>query len=343
MVPPPIKDPPINDKDDDDFNDKHTASTGNAYLALREANIARNEARLRELGLIKEQHVSAPPAKKSRISTRNTAATTTDAAVATSPPRRSGRLKQQPPEHPPLEEDPTIQEDRPTIRKKKRTKSNNNHDQSNQKPAPQVPPKANSVRAISIDVKRLVLGTADTQGVLGIPMEQTGKEFVVYEAFRRSACDKIQQELLGNRLSFNKYSGVQEWGSGVLFLWVNIGNNDSVVNDFINGGKQITWFGGSRMHDESPVILNLIRIGQQQAASQTSTLSASSGIVLWCRRYQSKTKKFGSYVCLGRLAYHSHLPSSSPLSFVWNLLDHDKLQNHPDKVAREGFQEMVSL
>ena len=75
-----------------------------------------------------------------------------------------------------------------------------------------------------------------------------------------------------------QYCGEQDWGGSVLFLWVNFGvKNAEVINDFLDGGRQIPWFGGSRMHDESPIIQQLLRVGMQ------ATTSKSSGIiVLWC-------------------------------------------------------------
>jgi hypothetical protein len=187
---------------------------------------------------------------------------------------------------------------------------------------------------------------------LGIPMEQTGKDFVIHESFRRAA-SKQDQERLSNtlRLSFNKYSGVQEWGANVLFLWVNLGvKNADVVNDFLDGGRQITWFGGSRMHDDSPVIQQLLRVGRRQAkatsngngnSNDSNGSNSQGGIILWCRTYRTETKGFSPYTCLGRLSYQSHVVGSSPLSFVWNLLDFERLTKHTDETVRQAFQDLV--
>jgi hypothetical protein len=86
---------------------------------------------------------------------------------------------------------------------------------------------AHSARAMNIHVGNLVSG-----GLLGTMMEQTGKAFVMEEAAQRSGID------VGN-ISFNKYSGVQEWKNDALFLWVNLGNGGDVVNDFLNDGRQV--------------------------------------------------------------------------------------------------------
>ena len=218
-------------------------------------------------------------------------------------------------------------------------------------------PKANSVRSISLDVRQLVHGNADTAGFLGIPVAHTGKEHVIEESFKLASCEEDRQRLSGQRLSFNKYSGVQEWGNDVFFLWVNLGmkNDNVVINDFPEGGKYVTWFGGSRMHDESPVIKDLIRVGYEQRKQQqrvppatsvgesSSALpSSAGGIVLWCRLYNDGTKKFCPYICLGRLSYESHVPGSSPLSFVWKLMDFDALQNHDDQLVRRQFEQVIS-
>jgi hypothetical protein len=142
----------------------------------------------------------------------------------------------------------------------------------------------------------------------------------------------------GGPISFNKYSGVQEWGNDVLFLWVNLGAPASdVVNDFLDNGRQVTWFGGSRMHDDTKVIQRLVQVG-----TKTDSSTSSSGIVLWCRQYNRSARGFGPYFCMGRLSYASHVPGYRPLAFVWSLLDYDRLRNHPDRQVREDFASMIS-
>jgi hypothetical protein len=89
------------------------------------------------------------------------------------------------------------------------------------------------------------------------------------------------------------------------------------------------------MHDDTPVVQRLLTLGQE---ATTESLS----IILWCRRWQTKTKGFSPYVCLGRLAYHSHEPGSYPLTFVWKLLDHKAIQNHSDEEVRRRFQQCIS-
>ena len=194
---------------------------------------------------------------------------------------------------------------------------------------PPPPPAANSVRSINIDTKALLFGE---KGVLGQMMGHTGKEYVINESFAL-AYPEDQKRLSGYKLSFNKYCGVQEFQNAI-FLWINLGSKDNpVVNDFLDDARQVTWFGGSRMHDESPVIHKLLNYGRQD----NSNSKPHSNIILWCRRYQTETKQFTPYVCFGRLSYQSHVPQSHPLKFIWNLIDYEGLKNHSDAAVRERF------
>ena len=315
---------------DDHIDPSNPTSTAtNPYLAIREGKIARNQARLRELGLISLKP-EAPPRKKTRK-------VENDSKQEPVILRRSGRVKQVPAEWV-ADEALLNRVDVEPRNKRPRRAPPKAPTTTNSQPIDRPPPKANSVKTIALNTDTLVLGNDQNAGVLGTPMEHTGKDFVVHESFRRAASKEDQERLSDTRLSFNKYCGVQDWGGSVLFLWVNLGvKNAEVVNDFLDGGRQITWFGGSRMHDESPIIQQLLRVGMQ------ATISKSSGIVLWCRTYRTETKGFGPYTCLGRLAYQSHVVGSSPLSFVWNLLDFERLNEHPNETVRQTFQELVSL
>jgi hypothetical protein len=332
----------------------------NPYLALREAKIARNQARLRELGLVPALDVAKPQVRAACNTRQQTTTATSDGSPIR---RRSIRISQLP--SPPLEEEENEGlPQRPKLVQKRKLVSA----QESMVPprmaktaaaSPAQPKlKLNSVRSVHLDVNLLVLGNGKSiPGLLGTQMEKTGKDFVIHHAFEKAASNEDQLRLAGTSLSFNKYSGVQEWGNDVAFLWVNIRDKGkSVVNDFPEGGKFITWFGGSRMHDDSPVILQLSRLGKQAAQKEqkehagrnteisptSSTLPSASGIVLWCRVHHSETRTFGPYICLGRLAYESHVPGSSPMKFVWMLLDYDKLENHPDKAVRQTFQSVIA-
>lgn len=196
------------------------------------------------------------------------------------------------------------------------------------------PPAANSVRSVSIHTKTLVLGE---NGLLGKILDHTGKEFVINESFSLAAYPDDKMRLAGLKLSFNKYCGVQEFNNAI-FLWINLGSKDNpVVNDFLDNARRVTWFGGSRMNDDSPVIHKLINYGQQHQESNGVANKPHSDIILWCRRYLTDSKQFTPYVCFGRLTYHSHIPRSHPLKFIWNLVDYEGLKNHSDVAVRERF------
>jgi hypothetical protein len=296
----------------------------NPYLALRAAKMARNQARLKELGLVSQATAVATRSLRRQLSTR------TAPAKKTIPTRRSRRLSQE--SEPTLYKELHIQNYHSLLPKKAVTRKRpRSTDSTKGKVTVAPPPPSNSVRSINIHTTTLVLGE---KGVLGIPMERSGKQLVIDETFALAAYPEDQQRLRGTRLSFNKYCGVQEWKNAI-FLWVNLGGKDnSVINDFLCDGRQITWFGGSRMHDDSPVVHKLIKLGQEATES-------FSVIILWCRKYRPKIKTYSPYHCLGRLKYHSHIPESRPLSFVWSLLDYDALLEHTDPNVNEIFQSMI--
>jgi hypothetical protein len=315
-----------------------TKDNANPYLALREAKIARNELRLKELGLLHQpsslRGTGATSIQGQTSSKRKKVSSAEDSEPTIL--RRSSRHRG---------EEPASYQDVPPERSQRRTRARDEEDASSVSesdvavramppaPSPSSFPK-NSARVFHLDVERLLLGTKDGEdGALGQSMERTGKAFVMEESARRAV-----SSYSGGPISFNKYSGVQAWGNNVMFLWINLNPpNSEVLNEFPGGGRQVTWYGGSRMHSGTPVIQQLIKVGKE-AKSEAS----DGGVVLWCRQYLAEKRTFGPYVCFGRLAYESHEPSSQPLTFVWNLRDYDSLCNHKDKEVREVFHSMVT-
>jgi len=81
-------------------------------------------------------------------------------------------------------------------------------------------------------------------------------------------------------VSFNKYSGVVEWRNAI-FLWVNLIAGADYPNEFSESGRRLSWFGGSKMYEESPSVQRLLRAG----AGETCLLFV---------RFEKE-----SYVCLG--------------------------------------------
>jgi hypothetical protein len=298
------------------------SSEDNPYLALREAKIQRNEARLRELGLT---GIRGDRARKKRPPTRPSIP---DGSI---PVRRSQRLS-------------SVTSDERFQRRLRRPRvvpaRTMGHIPEKRPVAPKPPLAANSVRGISICAQRLTVGISYSDfkqiGLLGLPLEQTGKEYVISKSFQMAASSEDKLRIGESpRLSFNKYSGVQEW-QNCIFLWVNLGAKGpgTVVNEFQDGGTKITWFGGSQMVDDTPVVEKLIRWGREAN-------DVSSKIVLWCRRFDANQKRFHPYVCLGRLSYVSHEPGSQPLAFVWSLLDAQRLKKNDSTTIREYFQQIL--
>ena len=311
--------------------------TNNPYLAMREAKIARNQKRLKELGLL------TPPQQAIAI-TQTTARTNKQRQKHVynhGPVRRSSRISTQ--TKPDYKDVSLLSSEKDykqnaTIRKRPHSAVTVDDDAAPaskrvlpSKATPVVQPAANSVRSIDLDVHKLVIGNGKNGGTLGYLGEHFGKEFVINQSFSLAASVEDQQRLYNTKLSFNKYCGVQEW-KNCIFLWINLGTTDS-PNDFLDNNTKITWFGGSKMHDNSPVIHKLLKYGRDAA-----TTKEDSKIILWCRRYQVDVKRFTPYMCCGRLGYHSHMPGSHPLSFVWNLLDCEGLKHHDDLAVRERFE-----
>ena len=312
----------------------------NPYVALREAKIARNEARLAQLGLLKRPNASLNSSDGGEPRTSQKRRREVAPKQIQEPVRRSKRISQQT-DTPNYKEVslPVNDGSRPS-RVHQRVDDYVGEDDAQTASSAvaksikqQSTPAANSVRSIDLNVNTLVIGE---NGILGKTLEQPGKEHVIHKSFELASSPEDQRRLSGVRLSFNKYCGVLEWNNSI-FLWVNLGSKDnSVVNDFLDGGQQITWFGGSRMYDDSPVIHKLLQYGRDATKE-------SSKIVLWCRKYDGDAKKFTPYICLGRLSYHSHSPGSHPLSFVWNLVDANGLKDHADVSVRETYENLITV
>ena len=286
------------------------SSTGqqNPYLALRQAKIARNEARLRELGLFRSsksfKESSLPSVRRSarqadnnlidsstavrqtrRCSTRKSAQQTS--STESEAPRRSARTRSNDTKAAKQILDPDV---KPRKRQKVTILPTPATDGC-VAPGKIFPP--NSARSMAINVQKLISGGETNPGLLGKQMECNGKNFVMTES-AKIAVDGFS----GGSISFNKYSGVQEWGNSVLFLWVNLNApNSEVVNDFLEEGRQVTWFGGSRMHPGTASIQKLLQVGSRNDLKD----SPNHGVILWCRQYIPAEKTFSPYVCLGRL------------------------------------------
>ena len=247
---------------------------GNPYLAMRAAKIARNERRLRELGLSSSSSSSSssgpaggprrrpspsssPPAvARRRRRPDEFGSATTPGAPPPPARRRSDRILSSRREvgegSSAVAEGPrgvvVVVEEARTRRRPRfpdvappgddvaspslvpvvpgRSGDDDDDDDWGAPAAPPPAPPANSVRSIDLDVEALVLGGRDDPddgpglrdggGMLGRMAERPGKECVVLASISAAAGggDRLRFEGGGARVSFNKYSGVQEWKVG---------------------------------------------------------------------------------------------------------------------------------
>lgn len=335
----------------------------NQYLALRDAKIKRNNEKLQKLGLVNKNSSTTRPNDDSLKSNDNSGIEEKKEASASKPQRplrRSSRrrmlsLSSSSSSVDQFQSEITTSQQRGSNKEDERTTGSGNGNTrkrprsamgdngSNVRKVNRTPirseAKPGTTRATKIDVSRVLNGDFSYPIFIGHQLASPGKAAVVEHA------NLICRNDFG--ISFNKYSGVCEWNNEAIFLWVNINApNADVKNEFFSDGNnddemQMSWFGGSKMKEESPSIQNLIKVGQKAAHINNAndingTLSKDCGIVLWCRYYDEKKKSFNPYVCLGRLSYHSHDPNVHPIKFVWNLIDYKVIKQ--SKIAFQTFQ-----
>lgn len=117
---------------------------------------------------------------------------------------------------------------------------------------------------------------------------------------------------------FSKYAGGLEWENAVS-LFINIGGSD-YNNTFSHGGQRVSWFGGSKMHLDTPLVQRLLTGAEAEEEGGEGGEGAAT-VLLFCREVGRET---GAYVCCGRLRYVQHW-QVHPLKFEWDLLDFDEL------------------
>ena len=178
--------------EDDDADD-----TKNPYLALRAAKIARNQARLRSLGLIREENILRPKATTTPAKSRKRPLTT----KLLTPRRRSSRIKGDTTSLLPMNDNLGEEESSvPVVRRRRRSSAPKTAVTKSKSSKVNNP---DSVRWITLDIPRLLFDNRD--GLLGRLLSNTGKQHVVYESYRRGTVAADESR----RLSFNKSSGVQ--------------------------------------------------------------------------------------------------------------------------------------
>lgn len=138
--------------------------------------------------------------------------------------------------------------------------------------------------------------------------------------------------------------GVKEWKNCIM-LFCNLGPDSG--NEFLDGGRRVTWFAPDSQTVYSPQVQRLIHHatgvqypppsadggelagssngksagkGGKGSGSSRGTILEPCEVCLACR--VAGTVR---YVWLGALQYESHDPASAPLKFVWRLAHFDNL------------------
>ena len=124
----------------------------------------------------------------------------------------------------------------------------------------------------------------------------------------------------GRQAKFSKYTGALEWKNAVV-LWVNIGGKD-YTNNFLQGGRLLTWYASQSLHEESPVVRRLLSVGDGEKGRKSGVHSPSRDCVLLFCRLPSLP-----YICCGRLGLESYFLSKRPMQFLWRLLDFESLHS----------------
>ena len=164
--------------------------------------------------------------------------------------------------------------------------------------------KAGSTRALLAAVPQL----RSRLGELLVPTDGTG-------AYKNAATECLH----GARrsISFNKYSGVQEWKNAVaLFVNVRGKTGSAYPNLFLDSpdGRQMTWFAQPSHAEDTPVIQRILASRGQTEAN------GRSDVVLFAR------EEGCPYVYCGLLAAICHYPTAKPaLKILFRLVDSKEL------------------
>jgi hypothetical protein len=112
-------------------------------------------------------------------------------------------------------------------------------------------------------------------------------------------------------------------------MWVNLGGtNSAVFNEFLDSGQKITWFGGSQMHDDTPVEQRLLTLGQVSYHGVRDGKQNPKALIPMC------ALDVWPIILMSLGCTHF---------FVWKLLDIHAIQKHSDEAAAQcRFQQCIS-
>jgi hypothetical protein len=173
--------------------------------------------------------------------------------------------------------------------------------------------------------------------MLNKSMGETGKAVVV--DYLASSSSTLHSEV-----GFSKYSGVLEFANAAV-LWVNfdaVSSHEKYSNTFLAGGEKFTWFG-------SVSKMNMAAEGGRRLVARLLKLGKEGKNVLLFTRFCDGSKA-GPYACLGRVKHAEHDEDSSPMRWVWSLVDYKELKEGPKEGPKGGaaddrnlFQEFVDF
>ena len=124
--------------------------------------------------------------------------------------------------------------------------------------------------------------------------------------------------------TFSRMSGIQEWRNCVM-LFINV-YGDGYKNSFVNGGAEVTWFAQPRQWEGTPVVKRLIDADGGDVVDGETGLVATlpeTPVLLFCR------DEGEGYVFCGELGYLGHDPTRVPIRFVFSLADFGALRDAP--------------
>jgi len=164
---------------------------------------------------------------------------------------------------------------------------------------------------------------------LGKLMPYSGKACVVDHMGNCGGDENDNDDDTIKSIGFNKMSGILEWKNAIC-LWVNIGGAcNNYDNEFLDNGRLVTWYGGSRMHKETPVLVKLIERSRKKIKD--------IGVILWCRFVSGSNTE--PYFCMGRCELVSHEEDSHPVKFTFRLVDYEKI----NESENEKFQQFCEF
>jgi len=308
-----------------------------SYDEKRKANIERNNAFLKDLGLDGVKPDALATKKRRPAKRRSDEDPTAEGYIPPEPTRRSSRVKELPPMtykevassyeyrksarilDQPFDVDYTeeyipeanVREFSPTKRSSSRAVPRVKYDdyddctqqaiEAGEEAAP-APEERNKSKFLKANLEHFL-----------------SDEVLCEDIYCRTKMEVMVLASQNRHVRFSKYSGVVEWGNCV-FLWVNVpapGVKPDYPNKFREGGRVMSWFGGSKMHSATSVVERMQR--------------PKTEVMLFVRFDKA------SYTCLGRLGVEKTVLDAHPISFVWRLLDWERLKDRP------YFQEVLSV